>query len=55
MVAPQGRSLDRFELGREVQSISAEKQSFETFQHCPACGADRFTQHAVSGDPGPSA
>jgi predicted nucleic-acid-binding Zn-ribbon protein len=55
MVAPQGRSLDRFELGREVQSISAEKQAFETFQHCPACGADRFTQHAVSGDPGPSA
>jgi hypothetical protein len=55
MVAPMGRSLDRFELGREVQLISAEKQAFETYQHCPACGADRFTQHAVSGDPGSNA
>ena len=50
-VAPGGRRLDRAELAREVRSISAEKQAIEAQQHCPECGADQFTQHAVHGDP----
>jgi len=44
--------MDRFELGREVRSISAEKQAIKTLQHCPECGAGRYTRHAVRGDPG---
>ena len=51
MVAPSGRSLDRFELGREVRSISGEKQAIKTLERCPECGGDRFTQHAMRGDP----
>jgi len=51
MVAPSGRSLDRFELGREVRSISGEKQAIKTLERCPECGGDRFTQRAVRGDP----
>jgi hypothetical protein len=50
-VAPSGRSLDRRELAREVQSISAEKQAAEALQRCPECGADQFTQHAARGEP----
>jgi hypothetical protein len=50
-VAPGGMRIDRGELAREVRSISAEKQAIEAFQHCPECGADQFTQHAVHGDP----
>ena len=49
-VAPNGRTLDRGELAREVTSISAENRTVETYEHCPKCGADRFTQHAVRGD-----
>lgn len=49
-VAPSAWSLDRAELAREVASISAENQSLETYQHCPECGAERFTQHAVRDD-----
>jgi hypothetical protein len=45
----QGRS----ELARQVASISAENQVFETYKHCPDCGADRFTQHAVRDDDDP--
>jgi hypothetical protein len=50
-VAPNWRTLDRGELAREVASISAENQTVKTFQHCPKCGAERFTQHAVRDDP----
>jgi hypothetical protein len=46
-----GRTLDRGELARQVQSLSVEKQAIEVFQHCPECGADQFTQHAVSSEP----
>jgi predicted nucleic-acid-binding Zn-ribbon protein len=49
-VAPNWRTLDRGELAREVASISAENQTVKTFQHCPKCGAERFTQHAVRDD-----
>jgi DNA-directed RNA polymerase subunit M/transcription elongation factor TFIIS len=52
-VTPDSRTLDRGELAREVASISAENQTFETYQHCPECGAERFTQHAVSDDDPP--
>jgi hypothetical protein len=45
------RSVDRGELAREVRSISAEKEAVDVLRHCPACGADQFTQHAVHGDP----
>ena len=48
---PNAWAGDRGELAREVASISAEKQAVESYQHCPECGADRFTQHAVRGDP----
>ena len=48
---PNAWTVDRGELAREVASISAENQAVETYQHCPECGADRFTQHAVRGDP----
>jgi hypothetical protein len=50
-VAPGGRTIDRGELAREVAAISAANQAPEAYQHCPACGADRFTQHAVRDDP----
>jgi hypothetical protein len=46
-----GRTLDRGELARQVQSLSVEKQAIEVFQHCPECGADQFTQHAVRSEP----
>ena len=50
--APNMRTLNRDELARQVASISGENQTFETYQHCPECGAARFTQHAVrDGDP----
>ena len=49
--APNSRSLN--ELARQVASISAENQVFETYEHCPECGADRFTQHAVRDDDPP--
>jgi hypothetical protein len=45
------RSVDRGELAREVRSISAEKEAVDLFRHCPECGTDQFTQHAVHGDP----
>jgi hypothetical protein len=48
--APNARTLNRGELAREVASISAENQTFEIYQHCPECGANRFTQHAVRDD-----
>lgn len=50
-VAPGGRTIDRGELAREVAAISAANQAPEAYQHCPACGADRFTQRAVRHDP----
>ena len=52
-VAPNARTLKRGDLAREVASISAEIQAFETCQHCPECEADRFTQHAVRDDDPP--
>jgi rubredoxin len=52
MVVPNYKTVDRGELAREVKSISAEKQAIEVFQHCPGCGADRFTQHAAKGQDG---
>ena len=50
-VAPGGRTVDRGELAREVAAISAQNQAVETYQHCPGCGAERFTQHAADDDP----
>ena len=50
--APTSRSLN--ELARQVASISAANQVFETYEHCPECGSDRFTQHAVRDDDPPS-
>ena len=52
-VVPNSRTLDRGELAREVASISAENQTVKTYQHCPKCGAERFTQHAVRDDDPP--
>jgi hypothetical protein len=49
--APNSQS--RRELARQVASISAENQTFKTYQHCPECGAERFTQHAVRDDDPP--
>jgi hypothetical protein len=47
--APNSRS--RVELARQVSSISADNQTLEVYQHCPECGADRFTQHADRDNP----
>jgi DNA-directed RNA polymerase subunit M/transcription elongation factor TFIIS len=52
-VAPNGRTLDRGELAREVTAISAQNQTVGTYEHCPKCGADRFTQHAFRDDEPP--
>jgi predicted RNA-binding Zn-ribbon protein involved in translation (DUF1610 family) len=41
----------RAELGRQVASISASNNVYETYQHCPECGAEHYTQHAVRDDP----
>jgi hypothetical protein len=49
--APNSQS--RRELARQVGSISAGNQTVETYQHCPGCGAERFTQHAVRDDDPP--
>jgi len=43
-------SQSRRELARQVASISAANQTFEIYEHCPECGADRFTQHAARDD-----
>ncbi len=52
-VAPNSRILDRGELARQVASISAENQALETYQHCPKCGAEQFSQHSVRNDDPP--
>lgn len=52
-VAPNAWTLDRGELAREVRSISTENRAVETYERCPKCGADRFTQHAVRDDDPP--
>jgi hypothetical protein len=49
--APNSQS--RRELARQVASISAANQTFEIYEHCPECGADRFTQHAARDDDPP--
>lgn len=49
--APNSQS--RRELARQIASISAENQAFETYQQCPECSAERFTQHAVRDDDPP--
>jgi len=49
-VARRGSAVDRRELAREVESISEGNRRYETFRHCPKCGAGRFTQHAVRGE-----
>ncbi len=41
------KTIDRGELTREIESASAANQSAGTFRHCPECGADHFTQHAL--------
>lgn len=43
--APNSQS--RRELARQVTSISAANQTFGIYEHCPDCGAGRFTEHAV--------
>ena len=48
--APNAQS--RRDLARQVTSISAANQTFEVYEHCPECGAARFTQHAArDGEP----
>jgi hypothetical protein len=42
-------TIDRGELAREIESASAANQGAGTFQCCPKCGADHFTQHALRG------
>ena len=49
--APNAQS--RRELARQVTSISAGNQTFEIYEHCPECGAARFTQHAARDDDPP--
>lgn len=51
--APNSRTLNRGELARQVASISAANHTFEIYEHCPECGAARFTQHAARGDDPP--
>jgi hypothetical protein len=51
--APNMRTLNRDELARQVASISTENQALETYQRCPECGAEQFTQHAVRDDDPP--
>jgi hypothetical protein len=46
-----GASTDSTDLGRQVESISAQNQGIEAFRHCPKCGADHFTQRAARGGP----
>jgi hypothetical protein len=46
-------SQSRRDLARQVASISAANQTLQIYEHCPECGADRFTQHAVRGDDPP--
>jgi len=50
--APNSQS--RRELARQVTSISVANRTFEIYEHCPECGADRFTQHAVHDDDRPA-
>jgi len=46
-------SQSRRDLARQVASISAANQTLEIYEHCPECGADRFTQHPVRDDDPP--
>jgi DNA-directed RNA polymerase subunit M/transcription elongation factor TFIIS len=48
-VAWRGNTVDRAELSREVQAISAQNRPAEVYRNCPKCGADHFTQRAVRG------
>ncbi len=41
----------RTELARQVASISASNKVYETYEHCPECGAEHYTQHVVRDDP----
>jgi hypothetical protein len=50
--APNSQS--RRELARQVTSISVANRTFEIYEHCPECGAGRFTQHAVHDDDRPA-
>jgi len=42
-------TIDRGELARKVESASASNRQADTFQRCPKCGADHFTQRALRG------
>jgi hypothetical protein len=42
-------TIDRAELAREIESISAANQPAAAARECPKCGADHFTQNAVRG------
>ena len=44
---PRTSSVDRAELRREVNAISAANQPAEVFRHCPRCGVAHFTQRAL--------
>jgi hypothetical protein len=46
-------SQSRRDLARQVASISAANQTLQIYEHCPECGADRFTQHPVRDDDPP--
>jgi len=51
MFSAAPNSQGRGELARQVASISAQNQTLEVYQHCPECGAERFTQHADRDNP----
>jgi rRNA maturation protein Nop10 len=46
-------SQGRRDLARQVASISAANHTYEIYEHCPECGAARFTQHAARDDDPP--
>jgi hypothetical protein len=49
VTAVTGESSDSTDLGRQVDSISAQNQWIEAFRYCPKCRADHFTQRASRG------
>jgi DNA-directed RNA polymerase subunit M/transcription elongation factor TFIIS len=43
--------VDRAELAREVSAASTANQPAEVLRRCPKCGADKFSQRALRGNP----
>ena len=40
-------AADRAQLKAEVESDMAVNEQVASFAHCPKCGSERYTQHAV--------